>query len=340
MFFIYAIVVSFMVEIPKCLDPSLLIIQNNLIFEHLKQKSMTEGIVQQNSGNKPDRKNIMVIVLSVILLVFIALFFYQRNEHMGIVKELNIEKDSIHVELERMVVNYDSLKTDNDELNNNLLVTQNQIKNLLMEVEQVKRASIQEITGYRNQVNTLRGIMMNLYYKIDSLNESNKLLFAENVEVKQMYTEQRSRNEELEKEKAQLQQTVLKAQILEALDLRGTGLNPRDRETNRVARTQKLIISFTLSKNLTAPRGAKNIYIRIMRPDQLLLTESSGNLFRFEDLRIPYTAMREVNYEGMELPVNIFWDNTGKDPLLPGNYTVDVFADGYNIGTASFVLLQ
>jgi FtsZ-binding cell division protein ZapB len=301
---------------------------------------MTELVQIDNSTKKIDKKNILIIVLSVILLAVVAMFIVQRTDHLTIIEELNVEKDSIKVELQQMVVNYDSLKTDNDELNSNLLVTQNQIKNLLVEVEQIKRASVQEITGYRNQVNTLKNVMMDLYHQIDSLNERNKLLYAENLEVKQMYSEEKNRNEELVKEKEQLEQTVKKAQILEALDLQGTGLNPRDRETNKVARTQKLMVSFTLSKNLTAKRGTKNIYVRIMRPDQLLLIESDNSLFRFEDLQIPYTAMREVNYEGMELPINIYWDNTGKEALLPGTYTIDVFADGYNIGTASFVMVK
>ncbi|MGF7137957.1 FtsZ-binding cell division protein ZapB [Roseimarinus sediminis] len=300
---------------------------------------MTDQPIPEKT-NRYDKKNMLVIALSVVLLAVMVMFFMQRREHKGIVQELNIEKDSIQVELEQMVVNYDSLKTDNDELNNHILITQSEIKNLLVEIDQVKKASYREISQYRDKVNTLRGIMKSLYNQIDSLNERNKVLFAENQEVKQMYSEEKNRNEELEIEKAKLEERVKKAQILEALNLRGTGLTPRDRETDKVARTQKLIISFTLSKNLTAPRGAKNVYIRIMRPDQLLLLNEGENLFRFEDLKIPYTAMREVNYEGMELPVNIFWDNTGKEALLPGTYTVDVFADGYNIGTAEFVLLQ
>jgi chromosome segregation ATPase len=304
---------------------------------------MTDQIkeeTQPTSKKSIDKKNIIVIALSVILLIVIGLYVFQRREHMEIVSELNNEKDSIKVELEELVVNYDSVKTDNEQLNNSLLVTQNEIKNLLVEVEQVKKASYSEIMKYREQVNTLRGIMKDLYTQIDSLNERNKVLYAENQEVKQMYSEEKSRSQQLEKEKEKLQQTVKRAQMLEALDLRGTGLNPRNRETMKVARTQKLMISFTLSKNLTAKRGPKNIYVRIMRPDQLLLINDEEDTFRFEDLKIPFTAMREVNYEGMELPVNIYWDNTGKKPLMPGTYTVDVFADGYNIGTTTFVMRQ
>ena len=56
-------------------------------------------------------------------------------------------------------------------------------------------------------------------------------------------------------------------------------------------RIEKVKIDFTLSKNLTAKRGPKNIYVRIQRPDQILLMKSEKDLFRFEDMKIPYSAM-------------------------------------------------
>ena len=88
--------------------------------------------------------------------------------------------------------------------------------------------------------------------------------------------------------------------------------------------------------NVTAKRGAKDLYVRILRPDQILLVKSKNDLFKFEDLRIPYSAMRQVTYEGNELPVNIYWDNAGFDPFMTGDYTIDIFADGSNIGTTTF----
>jgi len=282
-------------------------------------------------------KDFLVILLTIVLVIVVVMFFKQRNENNEMVTQLNTEKDSVKTELTRMLVNYDSLKTNNEEVNQHLLLTQNEIKNLLVEVEQVKRASYAEVSDYKDKVNTLRNIMKDLYNQIDSLNERNKILYAENLQVKQKYTDEKSKNEVLVKEKNELVQTVKKAQILEAMDLKVTGLTPRDKETERVAKTQKIMVSFTLSKNLTAVRGPKQVYIRIMRPDQLLLVGNEGDLFQFEDLQIPSTAKREVNYEGMELPVNIFWDNLGHDPLKPGIYTVDVFADGYNIGTAKYL---
>jgi hypothetical protein len=75
-----------------------------------------------------------------------------------------------------------------------------------------------------------------------------------------------------------------------------------------------------------------------MRPDQLLMSKSADNLFQFEDLRIQYSAMREVVYEGHDLHVAIFWDNTNEPELMSGTYTIDLFADGHNIGTTTLEL--
>jgi len=79
------------------------------------------------------------------------------------------------------------------------------------------------------------------------------------------------------------------------------------------------------------------IYVRIKKPNQVLFQKSPTDVFKFEDLKIPYSAKREVTYEGNALPVNIFWDNEGAE-FLPGEYTVDLFADGNNIGTTKFLM--
>ncbi|MGQ8338954.1 hypothetical protein ACUNWD_20515 [Sunxiuqinia sp. A32] len=286
--------------------------------------------------DKDRRNNLIVIFLAFFLLVVVVLFFMQRGEHKQILQTLNAEKDSIQVELSEMVQSYDSLKTDNDTINAALFVAQTKVKDLLLEVGQIKKASYDQISQYQAQVTTLRGIMRNYIVQIDSLNQRNEELMAENRQVKEEYMVVESKNKNLEKEKQQLAQKVERAAMLEALSLSAFGINDRGNDVNNSQKAEKIQVSFTLSKNVTAKRGAKNIYVRIQRPDQILLIKSKNDLFRFEDLRIPYSAMREVTYEGNELPVNIFWDNNGEDPLIPGEYTIDIFADGNNIGTTTF----
>ncbi len=290
-------------------------------------------------GNSPSerRNNIIVIMLSLLLAGLLVVYFLQRNDYRRIVGEITAEKDSIQVELGHIIFSYDSLRTENDTINEQLYVAQTKVKDLLLEVEQTKKLSIERITQYQREVTTLRDIMRNYIVQIDSLNRRNQILMAENLEVKEQVRQVESQNVQLSQQKQQLEQNLQRAAQLEATDLLAEGVNNRNRETRAANRTTMIRVSLTLPRNITAKRGAKSIYVRIMRPDQLLLSKSPNDLFQFENLRIQYSAAREVNYEGNELPVALFWDNEGQ-PFMPGVYTVDVFADGNNIGTTTVEL--
>lgn len=299
---------------------------------------MSELEAQQKLKAKEKRNNIIVIVLAVILVALGILYFIQNREHRSILNELGAEKDSLQVELNQMVESYDSLSTENDTINEQLFVAQTKVKDLLLEIEQTKKVSLQKINAYQNQVTTLRGIMRDFVVQIDSLNQRNQELMAENREVKEQYKRSESEKQQLSEEKEELQQNLQRASRLQVRNLIVEPLNARSKETKFARRTDKIRIYFILSENVAAKRGPKNIYVRIMRPDQLLMIKSEDDLFRFEDLEIQYSAMREVVYEGHDLPVAIFWDNAGEADLMPGEYEVDLFADGFNIGNTTFSL--
>jgi len=293
-------------------------------------------ITPAKNKTREKKNNLIVVFLSVILVILLVLFFLQRSENSSVLSAINAEKDSLNIELSKMSQHYDSLKTDNDTINQQLFLAQTQVKDLMTEIKQVKKASYSQISDYQKKVGSLRNIMMNYVIQVDSLNRRNKFLMEENRKVKQNYMEIESKNKTLQREKKNLSQKIEKAAMLEALNLHVEGINKRGKDVSVKKKAEQLKISFTLSKNVTSKRGNKKIYIRIRRPNQSLLVKSKNDLFKFENLRIPYSAMREVTYEGKELPVNIFWDNKGENPFIDGTYTIDVFTDGNNIGTASF----
>lgn len=291
---------------------------------------------REGKSSKDKRNNLIVIILSVLLIALTILYFKQRNEDRAMANQLTAEKDSIAVELSKMVNNYNSIKTENDTLNKTITITKNRVTDLLKEVEHVKNVSYQQISKYRDEVTTLRNIMRSYVVQIDSLNRRNQQLMNENVDVKKQVVEAKTANQQLEQEKKKLEQTVSLAAQLEASNLKVIGINSRGKEQNKANKVEKIKIDFSLSKNLTAKRGAKNIYVRIQRPDQILLMKSDKDLFKFENMKIPYSATREVEYEGNELPVSIYWDNAKEAALIPGKYAIDVFADGLNIGSTTF----
>ena len=287
--------------------------------------------------DKERRNNLIIIFLSVLLIIVVTVFVVQHNENKKILNALNLEKESIRNELSTMITNYDSIHTNNDSLQSKLSVEQTKVKDLILEVDQVKKISYEEISRYRKEVTTMRDIMKNYIVQVDSLNRRNELLMVENSQVKQNFAQSESKNLQLEAEKGHLQEKIKMAAQLEATELIAVGINSRGKEAESARRATQIRVSLVLSKNITAPRGNKMIYVRIQKPNQVLFQKSPDDIFAFEDLKIPYSAKREVTYEGNALPVNIFWDNEGAE-FLAGEYTVDVFADGNNIGTTKFVL--
>ncbi|QIA06773.1 coiled-coil domain-containing protein [Draconibacterium halophilum] len=297
---------------------------------------MSSQIDSMQKDSKDKRNNIIVIVLAVVLAVVLVLFFLQRRDHKVMVDEIKAEKDSIQFQLTEIASSYDSLETENDTISEQLFMAQAKVKDLLIEVEQTKKVSYSKISNYQQQVTTLRGIMRDFVVQIDSLNRRNEQLMDENREVKQQYKQVEQQNEQLSKEKQQLQQNLKRAAMLETRQLVAEPLNTRSKETKFARRTAKVRIYFVLGQNTTADRGPKKIYVRIMRPDQLLMVKSENDVFQFEDLKIQYSAMREVVYEGQDLPVAIFWDNTNEPEMMPGTYTINLFADGNEIGETTF----
>jgi len=298
---------------------------------------MNEPEIQQIKAREK-RNNIIVIVLAVILVALAIMYFLKDRDHRSIVRELNMEKDSIQMELSSLVTRYDSLAVETDTISDQLFFAQAKVKDLLLEIEQTKKLSLEQINSYQKQVRTLRGIMRDFVVQIDSLSRRNEQLMAENLEVKQQYKKVESEKLQLTEEKQMLERNLQRAAVLQVRDLAADALNPRNKETRFANRAEQIRVYFILTENVTARRGTKNIYVRIMRPDQLLMSKSENNVFQFEDLKIQYSAMREVVYEGHDLPVAIFWDNSGESDLMSGKYTIDLFADGHNIGTTTLEL--
>ncbi len=289
------------------------------------------------STAKDRRNNIVVILLVLLLAVLLFLFFSQRKSNRLIVEQISAQKDSIQVELTRIITGYDSLKVENDTLAARVVAARTKVQDLLLEVEQTRQISLEKINRYQKETTTLREIMRNYIVQIDSLNRRNQILMAENQEVREQARQAETKSQQLEQEKEQLELNLKRAATLDAINVVATGLNDRSKETRFANRAVMIRVDLALGKNITAQRGAKNVYLRIMRPDQLLLSKSAGDLFPFEDLNIQYSAVREVTYEGNELPLSIYWDNEGQT-LMPGKYTIDLFADGNNIGTTTLEL--
>jgi hypothetical protein len=289
-----------------------------------------------NDETAPGKAPVFLIITTIILVCVLGFlifrYFEQKNKMIEMETVLTQEKDSLANELKRMVHGYDTLRTNNDTLNAKLLKERTRIMQLLA----VNASNVQLIRRYKGEITTMREIMKSYIVQIDSLNTRNKILVAENQDIKEQISTVKQTNMALSKVKQELASKVEIASVIQAKNVVAVALNKNRKETSRVDRIDKIKICFTLRENPIAKAGQKMVYLRISRPDSLVITSSSENLFEFNGSKMIFTANREVEYINQDVDMCIFVDNN-KD-FIPGNYKADLYLEGNLIGGCSFLL--
>ena len=197
------------------------------------------------------------------------------------------------------------------------------------ELRTVKSTNATEIRRLKNELATLRKVMIGYINQIDSLNKLTAQQKQVIAEVTQKYNQASRQIDNLSEEKKNLNKKVtLAAQLAPR--------NKRGKVAKKVKDVVKLAISFTVVKNITAENGERTIYVRITKPDNDVLTKSASNTFPYENRTLVYSIKKCIEYNGEEQNINVFWDV--EEFLYAGNYRVDIFEGGNLIGSQTFML--
>ena len=295
------------------------------------------------------RSNLVWVVIAVLVVALLGtgIFIYMQHKAMSDFKE-QVEIDKQRSELEKeysdLAAQYDQFEGqkmmfNNDSLIEKLDAEKVKVQRLLEELRTVKNTSSARIEELKRELTTLRGIMRHYVMQIDSLNVANKQLREENAKVTRRYREVAQTASQLKQEREELTEKVTLAAKLDAIGIVVTPIDSRGKTAKKIKKTDKIKITFSIAKNVTAEVGEKYIYARIVKPDGDVLVKDRADVFPFEDREINYSCRKLIEYTGEELnDVTMYW--AVEEFLYPGEYRVDIFADNYKIGTRSFTLKQ
>lgn len=279
----------------------------------------------------------VVLVAAIVFLLFMNR--KQKNEMTEMVEMLEFEKEELQDEYEDLSIQFDGyqqMDIRNDSLQDLLMQEQQRVRDLLEELRITKVTNARRIAELKQELATVRTIMVGYVHQIDSLNRTNARLTEENNQMRMQNREITRQNDQLQEQNTRLNEVVERASMLEVIAFKLITLNKRDRKTSLFSQIQKLEFDYTLSKNITVATGMKNVYLRIVRPDGEVMTKSDGNVFPFESGNIAYSVVQEIEYEGEELSGAMYWPV--EEILLEGVYNADFFVDGNLIGSFPFTL--
>lgn len=288
-----------------------------------------------------NKKGFLVAAVAVLVIAMIGITYLlitEKRANRELVQEFQLDKEDLEKEYTRFSHQYDELKmtVSNDSLAQLLEQEQLKTQRLLEELRTVKSSNASEIRRLKNELATLRKIMVGYINQIDSLNRLTAQQKEVIAEVTRKYNDASRQISNLSEEKKNLDKKVTLAAQLDATNIRVEARNKRGKVAKRVKDVVKMAVSFTIVKNITAENGERTLYIRITKPDNDVLTKSPSNTFPYENRELGYSIKKYIEYDGEEQNITVYWDV--EEFLYAGTYRVDIFEGGNLIGSRKFEL--
>lgn len=288
-----------------------------------------------------------IIVLLIAGLIYLAYNLSEQTQINRDMEELaTLDKQEMEGEYRQFADQYSEMKTriNNDSIIAQLTREQERTEQLLQELKKTKATDAAEITRLKKELASVRAVLRSYVLEIDSLNRLNQALQDENSQMRTELEESNQQNQALTSDNASLSQKVAIAAQLNAVNIDimmivkaalSSKAKERTKHPHKIGgSTNEMKVRFVLSRNVTASNGMRKIYVRILTPTGSVLNVSGQ--CPFEDKEVAYTAVKAIEYTGEETPMELFVAK--KETLIPGDYRVQVIADGHEIGARTIEL--
>ncbi len=306
--------------------------------------------------NKNQKK--LVIAACAVLACFVALIvvlIVKNNSNTEAINQAEARADSLAVANDQLQLTqeFNQLNADfnqyegqqvylkNDSLIHKYNEARLKVEGLLKELNSEKNKNAKNMAASKAKIKQLEGEIATLKGIVKHYLEEIKRLGDENAGLKQEIQQVQQKNEELSSQytaaarsNEELSETVKLAKKLNITGVSFSAYNRKGKVEKNITKATQLGVSFTVSPNNTAAPGMKDFYVRIVSPEGTLL--GGGGSFQLDGRSLQSTSHRRVEYANEELNVSVYWDvNT---TLTAGDYTVEVFCDGYRLASRHFTM--
>ena len=315
------------------------------------------------------KKSKLPLIFNILLVIIVSYLAYEvsvlsqknhafkqeisemikENEEMNqiiINQDLVSEADGENLKenLKLLLFSYDSLEQNNSVAIDSINTQREKINNLMQEVDNLDKKSKRDwrkIYKLKKEAETLRNIMKGYIHTIDSLNTLNINLSNDLTEKTQKLSNVSKQNKKIIKQNEALQKQVAIGAVLQINNVLSSGIRIRSSgaqsETTRASKTNMIKTCFSIIENKLAQAGDKEIYIRILDSEGTLLNAPTPlTIINQQKEELKMSSKRTINYQNQDTDLCIFYEIENSIPA--GNYSVEVYAEGFLIGETSIAL--
>jgi hypothetical protein len=130
---------------------------------------------------------------------------------------------------------------------------------------------------------------------------------------------------------------ALKAQNVKVLAVSAKG-KVKDDDSYKAKRLDKIKLLYTLQDNPLTREEAKEVFVRVLDPQGAVVSDmaNGSGTFLVDGNETIYTTKQTVNYTNNNQNVELLY--TRGIPYKPGKYTVELYAEGFRIGSGQFAV--
>ena len=315
------------------------------------------------------KKSKLPLIFNILLVIIVSYLAYEvsvlsqknhafkqeisemikENEEMNqiiINQDIVSEADGENLKenLKLLLFSYDSLEQNNSVAIDSINTQREKINNLMQEVDKLDKKSKRDwrkIYKLKKEAETLRNIMKGYIHTIDSLNTLNINLSNDLTEKTQKLSNVSKQNKKIIKQNEALQKQVAIGAVLQINNVLSSGIRIRSSgaqsETTRASKTNMIKTCFSIIENKLAQAGDKEIYIRILDSEENLLNAPTPlTIINQQKEELKMSSKRTINYQNQDTDLCIFYEIENSIPA--GNYSVEVYAEGFLIGETSIAL--
>jgi predicted nucleic acid-binding Zn-ribbon protein len=310
--------------------------------------------MENNTQDTQKSFNSNWIYLGIIALLLIAgiYLFVTKNEvekqKADTINELatvSTDKAAVENQYNAALARLDEMKGQSiqmDSLLNDRNAEVEELKRKIKKILDNKNASESELKKANSMIAQLNSKMAEFQNTITALKQENINLTEDK---KQLTAAQENLKEEKRKVEKTLETTIETASILHASDFKMEAINrkknllgkDKEVETGKAKKADLIKFSFDLDENRVSESGEKVIYICVYKPNGSIA--GSNSKFKLSNgAEKGYTTSKTISYKQGEKVNDIVTQWIPSEDFEKGNYKVEVYHMGYNIGSENVTL--
>jgi DNA repair exonuclease SbcCD ATPase subunit len=295
----------------------------------------------KKAGNKTA---IIIALLAIVIIVQSVKIYLDYKDKIDITEQKVTAEEELGTTIQRL----NEIKTELDQkiaeiakLGGNVQELEKAKAEIDRELKRSNQRSSKAIKELKDRVEGYEELLKLKDEEIDKLKSVNKELFTENRTLKTKQNVLSDSINRLSSTKQVLANKVAIASQLKAENVAIKALSGKGKEREspfRNRQLEKLKVEFNLAENNVAPIEGKKIVVRLIDENgQVIFDVAKGSgTFLVDGKEEFYTAAQEILFDNTQQKLTYYYEKGSE--YASGTYTIEIFTDGYKMGSAQFVV--